>query len=308
MAQRSGAIMPILMQSENSVTRLRTETYIDTPDGRVYAKTVGGGAGTPLLTLHGGPGVPHDALEPLERLAEDRAVVFYDQLGCGKSDRSDDASLWTLQRYVDEVDLVRRALALDDVHILGHSWGATLAVEYVLQHPRGVRSVIFADPAISVPRYAADSLTFRDEILPEDARRALVEQPLDSPEYRKAMNLYFRLTLCRLSPWPESMARSWSGADPRIYATMWGIDEFHVNGNLRDYDPTDRLGELVMPALFFCGRYDGARTATTADFASRVPRGEFVLFEESSHTPFFEEPERFDAVLRDFLRRADAAA
>jgi proline iminopeptidase len=283
-----------------------TERYIDTPDGRVYAKTLAAGPGAALLTLHGGPGVPHDALEPLERLADERAVVFYDQLGCGKSDRSDDTSLWTLQRYVDEVDLVRRALALDDVHILGHSWGATLAVEYVLQHPKGVRSVIFADPAISVPRWAADGLALRDEVLPEDARRALIEHPLDSPEYRKAMNLYFRLTLCRLNPWPDAMVRSWAGADPRIYATMWGIDEFHVNGNLRDYDPTGRLGELLMPTLFLCGRYDGARPETVAEFAAAVPLGEFVLFQDSSHTPFFEEPERFDSVVRDFLQRVDA--
>jgi proline iminopeptidase len=120
------------------------------------------------------------------------------------------------------------------------------------------------------------------------------------------MNVYFRLTLCRLNPWPEPMARSFAGTDPRIYATMWGKDEFHVDGNLRDYDPTERLGELAMPALFLCGRYDGARPETTADFARRVPRSEFVVFEESSHTPFFEEPDRFDAVVRDFLRRADA--
>ena len=95
----------------------------------VWYRRVGSG-GVPLLILHGGPGAGHDYLEPLEALADERELIFYDQLGCGKSDMPDDTSLWTIERSVREVDMVREALGLDKVHLLGQSWGGWLSIEY----------------------------------------------------------------------------------------------------------------------------------------------------------------------------------
>ena len=116
--------------------RLHGEGFIDVPGGRVWYRVVGSGSGTPLLLLHGGPGVPSYYLKPLMALADERPVIFYDQLGCGHSDRPADSTLWTIDRYVEELDQVRRTLGLSQVHLLGHSWGTILANEYVHRQPR----------------------------------------------------------------------------------------------------------------------------------------------------------------------------
>ena len=105
------------------------EGYADVPGGRVWYKVVGSGGGVPLLTLHGGPGAGHDYLESLEALSSDRPVIFFDQLGCGKSDQPEDVSLWRIERYVDEVKALREALSLDRIHLFGQSWGGWLAIE-----------------------------------------------------------------------------------------------------------------------------------------------------------------------------------
>src|ERR1700754_330251 len=114
------------------------ERFIEVPGGQVWVNVVGSGGGVPLILLHGGPGGGHDYLEPLAALADDRPVIFYDQLGCGKSDRPDDPALWTMDRFVDELSAVRQALGLGRVHLYGHSWGGWLAIEYLLHHAQGV--------------------------------------------------------------------------------------------------------------------------------------------------------------------------
>src|SRR6266850_4943415 len=115
------------------------EGFIDVPGGRVWYRVVGKGHRTPLLLLHGGPGAPSYYLKPLAALGDERPVVFYDQLGCGRSDRPDDSTLWTIQRFIDELATVRKALNLKEVHILGTSWGTMLATDYMLMKPEGVR-------------------------------------------------------------------------------------------------------------------------------------------------------------------------
>src|SRR5215210_169315 len=110
----------------------------------------------PLLVLHGGPGAPHDYLDPLAALAQSgRPVVFYDQLGSGNSDQPDDPTLWNIDLYLDEVDTVRRELGLDRVHLLGQSWGGMLALSYALMQPAGFLSLVVADSTASMPLHAA---------------------------------------------------------------------------------------------------------------------------------------------------------
>ncbi len=130
-----------------------TEGYVDVEGGRVWFRIVGSGNATPLVLLHGGPGAPSHYLNPLEQISEDRPVIFYDQLGAGRSDRPTDTTLWRVDRFVDELAQLRSALGLDEVHILGHSWGAMLAMDYMLTEPDGVKSIIFASPALNVKRW-----------------------------------------------------------------------------------------------------------------------------------------------------------
>src|SRR5258707_5035250 len=129
------------------------EGYVAVPGGRVWYRIVGSGTRTPLLVLHGGPGVPSTYLKPLAALADERPVVFYDQLGSGHSEHPVDSALWTMQRFLTELAEVRRALGLTEVHLSGHSWATMLAPDYVLSHPAGVKSLIMAGPALSVRRY-----------------------------------------------------------------------------------------------------------------------------------------------------------
>src|SRR5438105_3799139 len=141
--------------------------YIAVEGGRVWYRIVGEErAGIPLLVLHGGPGYPHDYLEPLERLADERPVIFYDQLGCGRSDRPPDKTLWRAARFVRELAQVREALRLDTVHLYGHSWGTMLAVDHLLSGAMAA-SLILASPALSIPRWLGDAAAYRSALPPD---------------------------------------------------------------------------------------------------------------------------------------------
>ena len=284
------------------------EGYVAVPGGRIWYRVVGLGPGVPLLTLHGGPGDPHDYLEPLEALGDERPVVFYDQLGCGKSDRPDDPALWRVERFVDELRLVRKELGLERVHILGHSWGSMLATDYALTRPAGLLSLVLVSPPLSIPRWLADLARYRRE-LPTGIQRALDRHEAagttDSPEYLAATMQFYRRHLCRLHPWPDELTKSATDAGLAVYHAMWGPTEFFMTGVLKDYDRTDRLHEISVPTLFACGRYDEATPEATAWYQSLLPGSEMVVFERSAHMPMLEERERFVDVVGRFLRRAD---
>lgn len=285
------------------------ERYATVPGGRVWYQVVGDGPTVPLYALHGGPGFPHDYLEPLADLADERPVIFYDQLGCGRSDRPDDPSLWNVERFVAELAEVRRALGLERVHILGHSWGSMLATDYALTRPDGLVALVLASPPLSIPRWLDDLAAYRRE-LPADVQAVLDEHEaagtVDSPEYGAATMAFYRRHLCRLDPWPEAQQRAFDGAGLPVYHAMWGPNEFYMTGSLRTYDRTDRLPELDVPTLFTCGRFDEATPATTDWYRSLVLGAEIAIFEQSAHVPHLEEPDRYRATVADFLRRVEA--
>jgi len=286
------------------------EGYIDVPGGKVRYREIGAGRkAIPLLTVHGGPGAPHDYLEPLEALGDERPVIFYDQLGCGNSDRPDDTALWTIERYVEELDQVRKFLKLSRTHILGQSWGSMLATDYLLKKkPTGVRGLIFSGPCLSVSRWAADQRAYLAE-MPESIRAVIYEKEAsgetDSPEYQEAMMSYYRRHLCRLDPWPDCLNRTFEKLGKSVYEHMWGPSEFTVSGTLGNYERAELLKEITQNILFTCGRYDEATPETTAFYHRRHPRSEMVIFEDASHAHHLEKPEEYLGVVRDFLRRED---
>src|SRR5919108_829815 len=144
------------------------EGRIEVEDGfTIWYAVVGEGDSVPLLTLHGGPGAGHDYVDSLADLAVDRPVVFYDQLGCGRSDQPDDPSRWVIERFVREIELVRSALGLDRVHLLGHSWGGWLAIEYMLGSPSGIASLVLASTSASVAQFAEECAALRSALPPE---------------------------------------------------------------------------------------------------------------------------------------------
>ena len=259
----------------------------------------------PLLCLHGGPGFTHDCLESLEDMTRTgRRVIFYDQLGAGNSDRPTNPDMWTVEFFLDELRTVRDELELDRVHLFGSSWGGMLAMEYALTKPDGVTSLILASSPSSIPVWAEETTRLRSE-LPEDVRRTLDEHEeagtTGDTDYREATMDFYRRHMCRTDPWPDGLNRSFAKMNPEVYNTMQGPNEFVVTGTLKDWDITDRLGEIDVPTLVTSGRYDEC-TPRQAEIVHRGIHGsQWVLFEDSSHFAFSEERERYMQVLGDFL-------
>jgi proline iminopeptidase len=284
------------------------EGFVDVPGGRVWYRIVGSGTETPLLLLHGGPGVPSYYLKPLAALADERPVVFYDQLGAGHSDPITDTTLLTVDRFVAELAAVREALGLDEVHILGHSWGTMLATDYLLTKPAGVRSVILASPAISIPRWLADTDTLLGE-MPDSIQDAVARHEaagtFDAPEYQAGVIAFYQRYLARTLPWSADLDSAIAQLSTTVYGYMWGPSEFTATGTLLDYDRTGRLNELALPTLFTAGRYDEARPATVEYYRSLVPGAELVILENSAHLTMHDEPEENVRIVREFLRRVE---
>ncbi len=288
------------------------EGRIATDGGQIWFRTVGAEKrGVPLLVLHGGPGVPHDYLQPLESLANERPVVFYDQLGCGNSDRTTDKSRWTMEHYIDELDAVRDALKLDRVHIFGHSWGTMLAVDYMLnRRPSGVVSLTMAGPALSMERWVADQRVWLSE-LPKETQTTIrtseAAGDFDSATYQAAIAAFYHEHVCRLDPWPDYVQRALSPGKmgQEVYVYMCGPSEFTITGTLRDYERVDRLGDIHTPTLFVCGRYDEATPAATEFYHRNMPGSQLAVIENASHLAFAERPVEYTRVLRRFLRQAE---
>jgi len=286
------------------------EAFVAVPGGRVWMRRSGAGAGAPLVLLHGGPGSPHDYLEPLAVLGDEREVVFYDQLGCGRSYTPDDPSLWSVARFVEELGAVIGTLRRAPVHLLGHSWGAMLAADYALEHPHDVASLILDSPCLSMRRVRDDMERLKAE-LPEAVRRVIErcehDGTTDSGAYGAAAMAFYRRHVCRLADWPEPLVRSQSAWGWPVYHTMWGPAEFTPTGTLAGYEREDRLVDLRAPVLYLCGRHDEITPESTRAYHERTPGSEFVVFEASAHVQHLEEPERYASVVRGFLARAEAA-
>jgi L-proline amide hydrolase len=266
----------------------------------------------PLLCLHGGPGACHDYLESLERVAETgRRAIFYDQVGCGKSSRTDE-SMWNVETFVEEVGVVRDALGVDHTHVFGSSWGGMLAMEYALTHPPGLASLTLSSSPASIPLWAEETGRLRGE-LPAEVRRTLDEHEAagtaGSAEYQEAMMEFYRRHVCRLDPMPDGVLRTFAQLEenPSVYLHMQGPNEFVITGTLEDWDITGRLGEIDVPTLVTSGRHDEC-TPSQAEIVHQGIRGsEWVVFEDSSHMQFCEEPNRYLEVLDKFLTRVEAA-
>ena len=243
--------------------------------------------------LHGGPGSTHDALEGLGALAEQgRRVVFYDQLGSGESDRPDDASLWTVETFIDQLRSVRDGLALERLHLFGSSWGGMLALEYAFTQPAGLASLVLNSTPTSAPRWANEAKGLQDEL------------PAGLGE-KEAEKEFFRRHICRLDPQPEALKRARAKRGEQVYRTMWGPNEFTVTGTLRGWDVIERLDAIRLPTLITSGRYDECTPALVEPLHRGIAGSEWVLFEESAHMAYLEEPERYLDVVGGFLDRVE---
>lgn len=294
--------------STEAVLARSSTGFVKVEGGRVWYQVRGSGPRTPLLVLHGGPGIPHDYLDNLDLLGDERPVVFYDQLGCGRSDRPDDPALWTRERFARELDTLRRELGLDEVVLYGHSWGSILAVDYLSGlggvDPSGVKGAILAGPALSIPRWIDDSRHLIDTLPPDEAEAILEGErsgQTDGEAYQAATQAFYARYVSRSDPWPEQLDDALAGMGRQVYGTMNGPTEFTITGSLRTVDVTPRLPELPMPLLFICGEHDEATPESTREYAGLAPNAEVVVVEGAAHIANYDRPAEYLRALRAWL-------
>ena len=266
----------------------------------------------PLLALHGGPGAAHDYLESLDAItATGRRVIYYDQLGCGKSSIPEKKpEMWTVELYVEEVDAVRRALGLDKIHLLGQSWGGMLAMEYMLTQPKGIVSLTIASSPASMIQWVAEANRLR-KLLPADIQARLDQHEAANttshPDYIAATQAFYDRHVCRV-PYPPYVSKSfqWIADNPEVYNTMNGPNEFHVVGTLKMWDVIKRLPEINAPTLITSGKYDEATPLIAGTVYTGIPGARWTIFDNSSHMAHVEEAERYLRILSDWLDENEA--
>ncbi|WP_260762920.1 proline iminopeptidase-family hydrolase [Candidatus Mycosynbacter amalyticus] len=260
--------------------------------------------GTPLIVLHGGPGFPHNALRTHIALAErGYPVVLYDQLGCGKSDRPDDPSLWTVEFFVEELEALRQHLGYEVVNLIGGSWGGSLLFEYALKYPQYVHKLVAHSPLVDTHLWVAEADRLKDELpdgqgvrMRELERRGETE----GEEYTRLSDLFDDHFVLRV-PKDQDVLDAIAGMGAQVYHTMWGPSEAHATGNLKDWSVLDRLSQISQPTLLVSGRYDEATPRQMQEIVRRIPDIRWELFEHSSHSANLEEPEKFLRVVGEFL-------
>ena len=277
--------------------------YINVDGGKIWYRVVGKGNKTPLLLLHGGPGMPSYYLKPLGDLGSDRKVIFFDQLGCGKSDRITDTTLMTVDHYVEEVNKVVQHFGLKEYYLYGQSWGTMLGTEFYLKHPQGIKAMILSSPAISIPRWLkdADSLI---SLLPDSIQNAIRDNEktknYGAPEYKRGVQLFYENFVARRLPWSADLD-SCMAQIGKQYDYMNGPSEFTIVGPLKTFDRTDRLHEINIPTLFITGEFDEATPPTVKYYQSLVPSAKFEIIPNAGHFTMQDSPEVHNKVLRDFL-------
>jgi proline-specific peptidase len=284
------------------------EGRVGTAGSMTWFRVVGEpGAGVPLVALHGGPGSTHHYLEPLERLASTRAVVLYDQLGCGRSDRPA-AVEWSLDVFTDELRRLRAELGLERIHLLGTSWGGMLALEHVLGGAEGIQSLVLSSTLASVPQWVDEAKRLRAE-LPAETLAALdaLEQrgAYDDPAYAAAEAVFSARHVYRGPPRPELKAMD-RESSREVYRAMIGPNEWTVTGALRGWDVREQLPEIRVPTLVIRGRHDLSTAAVNETLLAGIPHAESVVLADSAHMPVIEETDRYLAAVEDFLARSEA--
>lgn len=259
-----------------------------------------------LLLLNGGPGLPSEYLRfPHARMVEEGfTVIAYDQLGCGRSDRPKDAALWTLDRYVEELHQICVRLGLPRVHLLGHSWGTWLGTEFCLRHLPRVRSYVVADGACDIPHLVGELARLRAALGAEAVSmmmRREAEGSIDHPEYQAAITLLNYRHVCRLDRWPAPLQRSLDDWNLDPYVAMQGPNEFMYTGNMREWNRIADMHAIAVPALVLAGHYDELTPACAGKIHRALPESSLVIFRNSSHMPFYEEPEAYFQTLTQFL-------
>ena len=290
---------------------------VSTPAGpqQVWVKRVGNNPRLRVLLLHGGPGATHEYFEACDSYlpAEGIEYYYYDQLGSGFSDQPDEPSLWDLDRFVDEVEQVRRALGLDrdNFVLLGQSWGGILAIEYALHHQEHLRGLVISNMMSSVPAYNA----YTEQVLmPQMDQSALAEikaleakGETENPKYMELlMEHHYVHHVLRMPPehWPDPVQRTFAHINQAIYVSMQGPSELGISADasLAHWDRTADLASIHVPALVIGARHDTMDPVHMGVMAHRLPRGRYLHCPDGSHLAIYDDQVAYFTGLIDFLR------
>ena len=274
---------------------------------KVVAYSFGSGDET-VFCLNGGPGLPCDYLRDAHSCLVDQGyrVVAFDQLGTGSSDRPEDAGLWTIGRYVEETETVRQALGLGKVHMLGHSWGGWLAIDYALKYRENLKTLILEDTVADMPHLVSELERLRAALGSETVammQKHEAQGTLDHPEYQAAVTILNYRHVCRLPEWPAPVRRSLDDWNMGPYMTMQGPNEFLYIGNLKDWNRIPDLPGLDLPVLITVGEHDELTPACAMRMKNALPDAQLCVFRNASHMPFYENPDAYYPALIDFLAR-----
>lgn len=290
------------------------ELWVPVRGGRIYARVNGDlrGPRPPVIFAHGGPGGSHAAFMAQLALADQRAVILYDQLDSGLSDHPNAPANWTVKRFVSEVDGLRAALNLAHLHVVGHSWGSTIALEYAARRPPGLASVTLGSPLISARSWQKSTEADLAR-LPPDIRRTIraneAAGTTASPAYVQAMDVFYDHYM-NLAPGPAYihpyiLQRRIPPFNPALYNAMWGSGEIHATGSLRTYDGEPLLNRIRAPTLFLCGQHDEMTADVLKPLVDRVRGATLEVIPGAGHGLPATHADLYNAVLRNHLARHD---
>ncbi len=278
---------------------------------KVWTKKVGSGK-IKVLTLHGGPGITHEYFECFEDFLPAAGIEFYyyDQLGSFYSDQPDDPSLWTIDRFRDEVEQVRAGLGLEDFYLYGQSWGSMLGIEYALKYPGHLKGLVLSSMTASIASYVEYVNKLR-AALPPEVLEVLVKYEskgqFEAPEYQAVMlkEVYGR-HICRLDPWPDPVQRAFKHLNPQVYNTMQGPNEFVVTGTFKDWDRWSDLPKILTPTLLIGARYDEMNPDDIRRMGRLIPHSRVAICEKGSHLAQWDDQETYFQALVGFLKDVEA--
>lgn len=293
------------------------ELMVEVEGGKVYVRINGLSHtdATPVIFVHGGPGGTHDGFASMLGLANERMVVMYDQLDSGKSEHPNDAANWRVERFVDSLDKIRQALNIERWHIVGHSWGSALALEYTAKYPQHTVSTVLGGTFISTPHWIMDA-NLLVQAAPEETRKTLKQCESDAPPAdaicQDAYTILYSRYYQPAAPTKAALAYytnvGGKGFNPLIYKQMWGPSEFSSTGVLKHYDATHLLSDIDgSRTLFMIGQYDSARIDTVQNYIKLTPGAELAVLPGGAHGFYRDRPLITQAILQDWLTRKDAA-
>jgi proline iminopeptidase len=284
------------------------EARLAVDGGRIWYRVVGSGNATPVILLHGGPGYSSFYMRSLEALSADRPLVRYDQLGAGKSDRITDTAMFNIAHFVRELDSLRSHLGYDKVHLVGHSWGTILGVEYYRAHPEHVTSLTLMSPALDLPAWEKNAKRLV-KTLSDSAQKAIAtreaEKNYTAADYQAALGEFYGKYVWR-RPVQAELDSLMATVNDGIYNYMQGPSEFTITGTLKTYDATPFLKSVNVPVLFTVGEFDEADPPTVKRHAQMTPGAKYAVIPGAAHLVEWDNPDETNRVVRDFLKSVDS--